>query len=177
MEIQNISLISFGNFEFEFLEQLAYAVNSEFHLNVEIKKHEVDLNDFYFPARRQFDGSKLLKEVDLLSDDLKKTIGLFNVDLFIPILTYIFGQAQFNGRTGIVSTFRLRNELYGMQPDEDLLFERFKKLIIHELGHTFGLKHCHIPSCVMLSSVYVEDLDQKSATFCHNCKEFLTNKD
>jgi archaemetzincin len=30
--------------------------------------------------------------------------------------------------------------------------------------------HCHIPSCVMRSSTYVEDLDQKSHNFCNKCR-------
>jgi archaemetzincin len=100
-----------------------------------------------------------------------KTIGLLDVDLFIPILTYIFGQAVFKGNTGIVSLYRLKNEQYGMKPDEDLLFQRFKKVIIHELGHTFGLVHCYNPTCVMRSSTYVEDIDQKDPGLCLSCRE------
>jgi len=53
--------------------------------------------------------------------------------------------------------------------NDDLLLERFIKVIIHELGHTFGLKHCHAPRCIMISSTYVEDLDQKDQSFCPEC--------
>jgi archaemetzincin len=34
----------------------------------------------------------------------------------------------------------------------------------------FGLLHCHVPDCVMRSSTYVEDLDQKSHKFCNKCR-------
>ena len=95
---------------------------------------------------------------------------MFNVDLFIPILTYIFGQAFLNGRTGIASAYRLSNERYGIKTDDKLILERFIKEVIHELGHTFGLIHCHIPACVMRSSTYVEDIDQKSMHLCLNCR-------
>ena len=105
-----------------------------------------------------------------------KTIGLFNVDLFIPIFTYIFGQAFLEGRTGIASVFRLSNERYGMEADKNLLLERICKEIIHELGHTFGLIHCIIPDCVMRSGTYVEDIDQKNAVFCPKCKQELSSK-
>ncbi len=54
--------------------------------------------------------------------------------------------------------------------DEGVLVERIKKTIIHELGHTFGLMHCHIPDCVMRSSTYVEDVDQKSLHLCPKCR-------
>ena len=103
--------------------------------------------------------------------------GLFNVDLFIPILTYIFGQAYLNGRAGIVSIFRLGNERYGIKPDEAILLERFKKEIIHELGHTFGLIHCFDPICVMRSGTYVEDIDLKSRHLCIRCREHLELKE
>jgi archaemetzincin len=100
-------------------------------------------------------------------------IGLFSVDLFIPILTFIFGQAYLNGRTGIVSVYRLSNERYGMSANEEILKERLMKEIIHELGHMFGLVHCSNPLCVMRSSTYVEDIDQKNHRLCDKCEELL----
>ena len=102
-----------------------------------------------------------------------KTIGLFTVDLFIPIFTYIFGQAFLGGSCGIASTFRLSNERYGIKDDANLLIERFTKEIIHELGHTYGLIHCQISDCVMRSGTYVEDIDQKKSGFCVNCRNKL----
>ncbi len=169
MEI-NITLISFGYFEEYFLKNVAEAVKLEFHASVNIKEGHLDLSEFYDPVRRQYNGVKLLKEVDILfgSKDTK-TLGLFSVDLFIPILTYIYGQAYLNGRTGIASLYRLSNERYGMNSNDNLIIDRFIKEAIHELGHTLGLIHCHIPSCVMRSSTYVEDIDQKSANICLKC--------
>jgi archaemetzincin len=170
-ESQNIALISFGYFEKDFLEKIAGAVKQEFLYPVTIKEGHIDLSEFYDPGRRQYDGIKLLKEVNTLSPSGSvKSLGLFNIDLFIPILTYIFGQAYLKGRTGIVSTYRLRNELYGMRQNEELLHERFKKICIHELGHAFGLIHCHTANCVMKSSTYVEDIDQKEHNFCVRCR-------
>jgi len=100
-------------------------------------------------------------------------MGLLRVDLYIPILTYIFGQAALKGNSGIASLYRLKNERYGLQPDNALLIERFSKVIIHELGHSFGLIHCAYPVCIMRSSTYVEDLDQKENHFCHKCQAEL----
>ena len=116
------------------------------------------------------------KVAELSPPNALKTIALFKVDLFIPILTYIFGQAILNGNTGIVSLYRLRNEHYGLEKNEKVQLDRFKKVIIHELGHSFGLTHCHIPTCIMRSSTYVEDIDQKEQHFCHACKTLLDDK-
>jgi archaemetzincin len=171
MDSQNITLISFGYFREDFLRNVAEAVKHEFSLSVNIKEGHIDLSEFYDPVRRQYNGVKLLKEVErLYSGDSHKTIGLFSVDLFIPILTYIFGQAYLKGSTGIASHYRLSNERYGINTNDSLILERFKKEVIHELGHTFGLIHCHVPTCVMRASTYVEDIDQKSENLCSDCR-------
>jgi len=169
-----ITLAVFGYFGRNFLEKVAKTVQSEFHFPVRIVESHVDLSDFFDPSRRQYNGNKLLKSVSTLSiRDKGKTLGLFDVDLYIPILTYIFGQAILSGDTGIASTYRLSNEHYGLPPDEELLLQRFTKVVIHELGHAFGLIHCTTPTCVMRPSTYVEDIDQKGLRFCHQCRESL----
>jgi archaemetzincin len=176
MDVQNITLISFGYFEEDFLKSVAETVFQEFHIMVNFKEGHIDITEFYDPVRRQYNGVKLLKEVDdLFSSDSAKTIGLFNVDLFIPILTYIFGQAFLKGRSGIASLFRLNNDRYGINTDDKLILDRLKKEVIHELGHTFGLIHCHVPTCVMRSSTYVEDIDQKRVNLCLNCRNELNS--
>ena len=171
MSEQRILLISYANFEKDFLEKIAEEVTREFLFPVSIEESHIDLNEFYDPMRRQYDGNRILMEIDLISSpQYIKKVGLFRIDLFIPILTYIFGQATLNGSSGIASLYRLRNEQYGMEKDENLLFDRFEKVIIHELGHTFGLIHCHNPTCVMRSSTYVEDIDQKNNKLCNACR-------
>jgi archaemetzincin len=174
MDLQNITLISFGHFDEDLLTKIAGSVKKEYNFSVIVKEGHLDLSEFYDPGRRQYNGTKLLKEVDsVFSYDDCKTLGLFSVDIFIPILTYIFGQAFLNGRSGIASLYRFSNEHYGIVMDNKLILERFKKEVIHELGHTFGLIHCHIPTCVMRSSTYVEDIDQKNESLCVKCRTDL----
>ncbi|TRZ72723.1 MAG: hypothetical protein D4R97_05645 [Bacteroidetes bacterium] len=174
MDLQHITLISFGYIEKDFLEKIAEDVRREYILPVKIREGHLDLSEFHDPARRQYNGNNLLKVVDsMFSSESLKILGLFSVDLFIPILTYIFGQAYLNGRTGIASFHRFNNERYGMKKDDKIMLDRFRKEVIHELGHTFGLIHCHVPTCVMRSSTYVEDIDQKSPNLCITCRTKL----
>ena len=174
MNLPNITLVSFGYFEKGFLENVADAVIREFRCSVNLREGHIDLSEFYDPTRRQYNGNNLLKLVDSIHfTDSLKTLGLFNVDLFIPILTFIFGQAFLNGHSGIASLYRFSNERYGMTGDNESLVGRFKKEVIHELGHTFGLIHCLIPTCVMKASTYIEDVDQKKEEFCLNCRTKL----
>ena len=174
LEKRGITFVSQGRFEKKFLDRMAHDVGTVFEIPVTIAPFYHDIGSCFDPARKQYDANRLLQLVHLEhADNSLKTIGLFKVDLFIPILTYIFGQAQYNGNAGISSVYRLRNEQYGLQENDKLLFERFRKVIIHEIGHSFGLIHCHIPSCVMRPGTYVEDIDQKKHLFCKKCNDEL----
>lgn len=174
MSKQRILLISCGHFEKELLESLAHDICHEFGYPVSYKECCLEMSGYYHPGRRQYNANDILQATAAVSEpDVVKTIGLHRVDLFIPILTYIFGQAFLGGDTAIASLFRLRNELYGLDPDQYLLTDRFRKVVLHELGHSFGLIHCMNPVCIMRSSTYVEDLDQKKSHFCSACAEKL----
>ena len=174
MDLRNITLVSVGYIEEVYLRSVIDTAGKEFSLPVVVREGFIDISEFFDPTRRQYNGTKLLKEIDILfGSDNTKTIGLFSIDLFIPILTYIFGQAYLNGRTGIASYYRLSNDRYGMTGNGNLVMERFQKEVNHELGHTFGLVHCHVPDCVMRSSTYVEDIDQKKMHLCSHCRSAL----
>lgn len=174
MDGRGIILVSCGLFEKKLTGRVAADVEREFHYPVEHLDCTLDISHFYNPGRRQYDGNHLLQAISKRAPaDALKVIGMVRVDLYIPILTYIFGQAKLNGYTGVASLYRLRNEHYGLEPDYELLIDRFSKVIIHELGHTFGLIHCSNPVCVMRSSTYVEDLDQKNRQFCYRCRAEL----
>jgi archaemetzincin len=171
MGLKNITLLSFGYFDQEILERIVPDISREFSFPVKTKTGNLDLSGFYDPARRQYNGTELLIKINnQYASDSSKTLGLFNIDLFIPILTFIFGQALLSGRTGIASMYRLSNDRYGIKTDDTILLERFRKEVIHELGHMFGLIHCSDPVCVMRSSTYVEDIDQKGQRLCQKCR-------
>jgi len=121
-------------------------------------------------SRGQYNSRILLAQ--LLQDTppgVSRVLGVAGVDLFIPVLTYVFGEAQLGGRAAVVSLHRLDDELYGLPPHPQRLFQRLQKEAVHELGHTFDLVHCHEDRCVMTSSTYVEEIDLKSDAFCAKC--------
>ncbi|MEZ5071048.1 MAG: archaemetzincin family Zn-dependent metalloprotease [Bacteroidales bacterium] len=174
VEAGAIILVSCGHFDRERSDCIASDVESEFGYRVFQKDCSLEIDDFYNPARRQYDANALLHMMTQKApEQALKVLGMVRVDLYIPILTYIFGQARLNGRVGVASLYRLRNEHYGLEPDNALLTERFSRVVIHELGHTFGLIHCTHPVCVMRSSTYVEDLDLKEKHFCPRCRAEL----
>jgi archaemetzincin len=108
--------------------------------------------------------------------DVDRVIGLTGCDLFIPMLTFVFGQAQLRGRIALVSLARLRQEFYGASPDPELLRSRLDKEIGHELGHCFGLIHCSDRECLMSLATSIQDVDRKAGDFCHSCRRWLTQE-
>ena len=77
----------------------------------------------------------------------------------------------------MVSAHRLRQEFYGLPTDPELLHERLLKEALHELGHTYGLRHCPDYTCVMSSSNGVERIDLKSAEFCPTCARIMPSNE
>jgi archaemetzincin len=95
-----------------------------------------------------------------------RVIGLTDVDLFIPVLTFVFGEAQLGGPAAVVSTARLIDPI---SPARTL--ERVSKECVHELAHTFGLVHCSTPLCVMTRSTSVQAVDGKRGALCDDCRD------
>jgi archaemetzincin len=123
----------------------------------------------YNPERKQYFSSKLLASLEK-SEGEERVVGVADVDLYVPRLNFVFGEADMVSGTAIVSLCRLRPEYYGLAPDEALFLERATKEIVHELGHTFGLGHCPNNKCVMHFSNSLADTDLKEAHFCNKCR-------
>ena len=123
----------------------------------------------YHPERGQYHSSELIATMLPMDDGYAHVLGVTPVDLYIPILTYVFGEAQVGGRLAVVSYHRLRQTFYGLPPDPELLRDRLVKECLHELGHTCGLHHCHDYECVMASAFSVERIDIRRATYCSEC--------
>jgi archaemetzincin len=145
-------------------------------LLVDIKLVDLKLNlaKAYSADRRQYYSTQIIAEALKLTNNLNgKVIILVEFDLYIPVFTYVFGEAQLNGKHSIVSLCRLHEEFYTGRTDEELLFERTIKEILHELGHNFGLLHCSSWDCVMHASAEIEEVDIKGRVYCKDCRRSL----
>lgn len=113
----------------------------------------------------------LRKLMDLPTSPSPNTVvlGVTRADLYVPILSFVFGEAQLDGGAAVISSFRLREEFYGLPSDYARLEERLLKEALHEIGHTRGLRHCDDWRCVMSSSHRVERVDLKESEFCPTC--------
>jgi len=121
--------------------------------------------------RTQYHSSELLELMQkFVHPGCWRLLGITPVDLYIPILTYVFGEAQMGGPCAMVSYHRLRQESYGLPADRELLHERLLKEAMHELGHTMEMTHCNDYQCVMSPSHSVEGIDLKANSLCLGCR-------
>jgi archaemetzincin len=105
-----------------------------------------------------------------------RVVALTDADLFIPVLTFVFGEAQLRGHAAVVSTARLAGA--GLPGEAARLPVRLRTEVVHELGHTFGLLHCRTSRCAMARSSSLKDVDAKEPDLCETCRAlFLENAD
>jgi len=169
-----ISLKPIGRVDRSLLEPLAESLTQRLHVACSIQPDELEAEFAFNPLRRQYHSTEILKKIlQPPAGDSWKVLGVAEIDLYIPVLTFVFGEAQLSDGGALVSAYRLRQEFYGMPSDPNLLHERLLKEALHELGHTYGLRHCSDYTCVMSSSNAVERIDLKRAEFCANCAQSM----
>ncbi len=155
-------LVPVGDFPRDLLYEISYRAS------VPIGEGKLDPAFAFNPARGQYDSTRLLAELKARFPG-GQVMGAAACDLFIPVLTFVFGEAEMPGRAAIFSIHRLREEFYGLPPQRPLLLARALRELWHEVGHLRGLAHCPDWSCIMSSSHSVERVDAKGDAYCQEC--------
>ena len=153
----------------EALDMVRQRVASDF--GAPVRDLDLPSIDFSFDAaRRQYGSIPVLELLTRLCPaDALKLLAVTGRDLFIPVLTFVYGHAQLGGRVALVSLARLRQEFYGLPPNREVFLERASKEALHETGHTFGLVHCADRACAMALGTNIRQIDSKHAAFCASC--------
>lgn len=161
----------------DLLDRVATRVSRVYARDVSVALPTFDPESCFDRSRGQYNSTLALARLLAEPGDEDRVLGLTTVDLFIPVLTYVFGEAQLDGRAAVVSVHRLDPRTYGLPRDDKLLLDRTIKEAVHELGHTFGLFHCPDPWCAMHASTYAEEIDLKGAELCPTCTAKVRAKD
>lgn len=126
------------------------------------------------PQRQQYWSTPILERLEAARPaGTDAVLGITEVDLFIPILTFVFGEALLSRPPALISLHRLRPSFYGLPEDPNLVLERARREAVHELGHVLGLVHCQDYGCVMRASRAAEEIDLKGPGFCPQCAALL----
>lgn len=167
-----ITLVPIGMDEQDFLKVLEGELERVLDFQVRIVNClEIPANS-YNPRRNQYQAALFLKAMSchFVPQKKEKVLGITDKDLYIEGLNFVFGQAELSGSHAVISYARLNQSFYDFPEDRVLFFKRVVKEAVHELGHTFGLKHCPNSDCVMFFSNSLHDTDRKSEEFCKPCK-------
>ncbi len=174
--MSGLALAALGAVPEEVLEAIETVLPEAFHLPVQ-RLAPLPEPSAYSPSRGQWSSAEFLKA--LLPQRPPHTVKLLGVterDLFVPVLSFVYGQAQLEGEVAVVSLARLRPEFHRLPPDPMTLARRAATEAVHEIGHTFGLVHCPDRRCPMSLSVDLVLLDRKTAELCRGCSALVAGK-
>jgi archaemetzincin len=169
-----VLILPIGAVDAALLDYLAFAAGDALGRPARASREALAPDFAYDPVRRQVHSTRLIERLERdapAGDD--RLLGVTEADLFIPIFTFVFGEARLGGRAAVMSTARLRDEFHGRPAERRLLFRRAEKEALHELGHVFGLVHCPDFACVMHFSSGIEEVDLKGDRFCASCASRL----
>lgn len=169
-KVRDISLYLYDDFPVQKAQMLADALK-EAYPSVSIQKESLVLpKEHYNRERKRYSGTGLLKDLSKLRKG-NVVLGLtdeiiFKANELSP--TYgIFGVSPVGAYVAVISSIRPS----GKQHSNDHLV----KLMMHELGHSFGLNHCSNQHCFMVDAEHGNKFSQ-TPSFCNECKAFLNNK-
>ncbi|MFX0031795.1 MAG: archaemetzincin family Zn-dependent metalloprotease [Candidatus Hodarchaeota archaeon] len=148
----------------------------KFNIEIELISKEVDLKEsFYHSQRRQYNADKIMVEMDqfLCNYNFFRALGVINEDIYSRFYKFIFGCVSgLESNIALISVIRLNENFYNRTENPPLFEKRILREAIHELGHTFGLKHCE-NYCVMQFSNSLAEADDKPIKFCEDCSKKL----
>ncbi|MDY6971679.1 MAG: archaemetzincin family Zn-dependent metalloprotease [Thermodesulfobacteriota bacterium] len=165
-----VTICPIGPVKERIIEEIAASISSSLGLDCSVSREIKIPESAFSKTRTQYNSKLILKHLFKgFNPSVFRVLGVTEVDLYVPILKYVFGLAQINGPCSLISLYRLRPQIYDQPPDLEILLERAEKTALHELGHTLGLIHCRDRSCIMFSSTKIKDTDSKQRAFCPTC--------
>ena len=167
---QLLLIVPFCTIRKEILVFLQNELIRTFGLDVRIASKEPIPQYAFDPKRRQYHSTKILEWLKNIPVMDTRILGIVDLDLYVPDLNFVFGEADVAHGVCIISLVRLRQEFYGLPKNEKLFLERALKEAVHELGHTYRLGHGGDTRCIMHFSNSLQDTDIKGPDFCPRCK-------
>jgi archaemetzincin len=167
---EDLIVYPFGEIESYLVEEVSDALKRQFSMKATLgERLSVPARSFSH-ERGQYLSTEFLNVLAAQGqDDGRVKLGITNVDLFVPELNFVFGEASKTLRAAVFSPARLDPRAYREKEDRAILIRRATTEAVHELGHVFGLGHCKQSNCVMWFSNTLSETDRKGSRFCQRC--------
>lgn len=161
------------------LKELQAFANAFFQLDVSVLP-PVALTGLPIKSRMRANGLRQLLSTDVLKwcegrlpEDAFCLLAITMQDLYPDeSWNFVFGQASLGNRVGVYSFARYATGFYGDVDGDNqpsLMLLRSCKVLAHETGHMFGIKHCIFFHCLMNGSNHLQESDQQPVHVCPVC--------
>src|ERR1700690_2648082 len=106
-----LDLLPVGDVEARLMHPLATALADSFRVPCRILDERLDPQLALHPERGQHHSSELLQAMQNYANrGAWRGLGVTSADLYTPILTFVFGEAQMGGPCAVVSFHRLQQQ-------------------------------------------------------------------
>lgn len=168
-----VAIIPVGSVSKSFCRELGQAVAEVLSLECDVLPSMAQPQYAYNPVRGQYHSTAILRRVGMAMNRKKHVlgVGVVEVDLFMPDLNFVFGEADRDERAVVVSLARLEPTYYGQPADHARTMRRVVAETLHEIGHIFSMAHCQNDACAMFFSNTLSDTDRKRGSYCDSCLE------
>jgi archaemetzincin len=167
-------LVPIGPLPRGMLAEVSAALQAVFGPASEVAPPQVKPEYAFNKDRRQYHSTAVLRRLEGLRPrgGDAPVLGVVDVDLFVPDQPFVFGEADRDARSALVSVFRLKaNEGRPVSPER--FAHRTRVEAAHAAGHLLGLSHCSDFHCVMFLSHTPADSDRKGEGLCNACRSAI----
>ncbi|WP_426756377.1 non-proteolytic archaemetzincin-like protein [Myxococcus sp. Y35] len=170
MPQKTLLLVSVGNPPASLLRDLQDPLAAQMGVSAVVSKTVLQTPAYAFNKDRgQYHCNAIMRRLTpMLEPGQFAVMGITDVDLFVPDSPFVFGEADRESKTAVMSLHRLAQGVAS-----DTLRRRAQVEVVHQAGHLLGLSYCEDPRCVMFFAQTPQDCDRKQLSLCNLCRNEL----
>jgi archaemetzincin len=169
----SIALLPYNGFDTSLLAFIQNETSSFYHCDVTVLQSCPLPQVAWYAPRSRYKADSLLNHQLRLQSSASTVAGLTGKDISttngaIPDWG-VFGLGFCPGKACVISTHRLQKA----SKTREQLKERLIKVVLHELGHNFGLPHCtNSLTCLMADAEgTIAQVDREKKWLCDKCRQ------